>query len=156
MAEAQLNVGVMNPDNVVDALPEAQQIQQELENYVQQRREEFSGEYQQWIESVTEFEEQAESLSEGQRQQREQELAEREQELGQMEQQIRTQIQNRQNELLSPIMQRVEEAMQAVAQELELDFVINEITSSGDPIVYYASERGVDITERVIDRLTDN
>lgn len=158
LAEAQLKVGVMNPEAVLDKLPETQQVQQDLQNFVQQRREEFSQQYQNWIESVREFEEQVEAgtLTGQQRQEREEELGAREEELGAMEQRVQTQIQNRQNELLSPIMQRVENAMQEVARELDLDYVINRMTSRGDPVIYYASERGVDITDRVIDRLTEN
>lgn len=158
LVSAQLKVGVMNPERVMDALPEVEQVQQELQRFVEQRQQAFTDEYSVWIESVTEYEEQVEAgtLTGQQRQQREQELAEKEQELEALEQRIQRQIQNRQNELLSPVMQRVENAMQDVAQELELEYVINRQTSMGDPVVYYASERGVDITDRVIQKLTSN
>lgn len=158
LAEAQLKVGVMNPEAVLGQLPETEQVQRDLDSFIQQRREEFSQQYQNWMESVSEFEEQVENgtLTGEQRQQREQELGEREEEISAMQQRLQTQIQNRQNELLSPIMQRVENAMEAVAQELDLDYVLNRITSRGDPVVYYASERGVDITEQVIERLKEN
>jgi Skp family chaperone for outer membrane proteins len=54
------------------------------------------------------------------------------------------------------MLNRVDTAMSEVAEELELEFVINQTASSGDPIVYYSSQRGVDITERVIQKLTQN
>jgi Skp family chaperone for outer membrane proteins len=73
-----------------------------------------------------------------------------------MESRIQRQIQQRQNELFSPLLNRVDTAMSEVAEELELEFVINQTASSGDPIVYYSSQRGVDITERVIQKLTQN
>lgn len=155
---AQLKVGIMNPERVMDSLPETQQIQGELEEYIQQRQQEFSQEYSVYIESVTNYEEGIESgtLSGAERVQEEERLTETEEELGNLEQRIQTQIQNRQNELLGPVMQRVEAAMESVARELDLDYVLNTQTSRGDPLIYYSSQRGVDITDQVIEQLTSN
>lgn len=158
LAAAQLTVGIMNPERVMDSLPETEEIQRELEQFVQQRQQEFTDRYSQWIEDVSSYEERVEegSLTGEQRQQEEERLAEQEEELGSLEQRVQTQIQNRQNELISPIMQRVEDAMETVAVELDLDYVLNTQTSAGDPVVYYSSQRGVDITDQVIEKLTSN
>ncbi len=61
LAEAQLKVGVMNPETVLDQLPETEQVQRELDSFIQQRREEFSQQYQNWMESVSEFQDQVEN-----------------------------------------------------------------------------------------------
>lgn len=148
----------MNPERVMDSLPETEEIQRELEQFVQQRQQEFTESYSVWIEAVTSYEERVEdgTLTGQQRQQEEERLMEQEEELGNMEQRIQAQIQNRQNELIGPVMQRVEDAMETVARELDLDYVLNQQTSAGDPVVYYSSERGVDITDQVIEKLTSN
>ena len=158
IAAAQLKVGVMNPERVMDALPETEQVQRDLEQFVQQKQQEFTDEYSVWIEAVGEFEERVEAgtLSGQQRQQEEQRLMEMEEDLESLERRIQNQIQNRQNELLGPIMQRVENAMEEVARELDLEYVLNRQTSQGDLVVFYASDRGVDITDRVIEKLTSN
>jgi outer membrane protein len=158
LASAQLKVGVMNPERVMDALPETAQIQSELEQFVQQRQQEFTERYSAWIEAYTDYEEGVEegTLTGSQREQAEQQLIEMEEELESLELRIQTQIQNRQNELISPIMARVEDAMETIAIELDLDYVLNRQTSQGDLVIYYASERGVDITDRVIEKLTTN
>jgi len=158
LAAAQLKVGIMNPERVMDSLPETEEIQRDLEQYVQQRQQEFTESYSVWIEAVTNYEERVEdgTLAGQQRQQEEERLMEQEEELGIMEQRIQAQIQNRQNELIGPVMQRVEDAMETVARELDLDYVLNQQTSTGDPVVYYSSERGVDITDQVIEKLTSN
>lgn len=158
LAAAQLKVGIMNPERVMDALPETAQVQRDLEQFVQQQQEEFTQEYSVYIEAVTDYEERVDdgTLTGQQREEEEQRLMEQEEALENMENRIQTQIQNRQNELISPIMQRVEEAMETVARDLDLDYVLNQQTSQGDLVVYYASDRGVDITERVIELLTSN
>lgn len=154
----QLKVGTMNPDAVLDALPETEQVESQIQQFIEQRQAEFQDQYQVWIEDMTEFSELAEAgeISEEEQAQREAELQERQEELSNMESRIQQQIQQRQNELFSPLLNRVDAAMSEVAEELELEFVINKTASSGDPIVYYSSQRGVDITERVIQKLTQN
>lgn len=154
----QLKVGTMNPDAVLDALPETEQVESQIQQFIQERQGEFQNQYQVWIEDLTEFSEMAEAgqISGEEQTQREQELQERQEELSNMESRIQRQIQQRQNELFSPLLNRVDAAMSEVAEELELEFVINQTASSGDPIVYYSSQRGVDITERVIQKLTQN
>ncbi len=158
IAAAQLKVGIMNPERVMDALPETEQVQRSLEQYVQQMQEEFTEEYSVWIEAVGEYEERVEAgtISDQERQREEQRLMEMEEDLENLERRIQNQIQNRQNELLSPIMERVENAMEEVARELDLEYVLNKQTSQGDMVVFYTSDRGIDITDRVIEKLTSN
>ncbi|MEX0662914.1 MAG: OmpH family outer membrane protein [Balneolaceae bacterium] len=158
MVSAQLTVGIMSPDEVLDSLPETAQIESELESYVQEREGAFEESYQSYIEKMTDYSEQMEagSMSEDEQASAEEELAELEEELNATQNRIETQIRQRQNDLFSPLLNRVEEAMETVSEELGLDYVINKTASTGDPIVYYASDRGVDITERVIEHLTNN
>ncbi|PKD43949.1 OmpH family outer membrane protein [Rhodohalobacter barkolensis] len=154
----QMKVGIMNPDDVLDALPETEEVESQIQDYIQQRQADFQEQYQVWIEDVTEFSELVEAgeISEEEQAQREEEFQERQEELNNLESRIQRQIQQRQNELFSPLLNRVDEAMSEVSEELGLDFVLNKTASSGDPIVYYSSQRGVDITERVIQKLTQN
>jgi len=158
LASAQLSVGVMSPDNVLDSLPETSEIESQLQQYVQEREQRFQERYQSWIEELTAYSEQAEAgtLTEQQQQQEEERLAELQEELSSFQQRIQNQIRQRQNELFTPLLNRVEGAMEAVARDLGLDYVINKQSGTGDPIVYYMSDRGVDITERVIQHLTQN
>ncbi len=157
-AFGQLKVGVMNPDAVLDALPETEQVENEIQQYVQQRQASFQEEYQAWVEDFTEFSEKVDAgeLTEEEQTRTEERLTERQEELNNLQSRVEQQIQQRQNELFSPLLSRVDEAMSEVSEEMELDFVLNKTASSGDPIVYYVSERGVDITERVIQKLTQN
>lgn len=158
MAFGQLKVGIMHPDDVLDALPETSQIEAELQQYIQERQQSFESQYQEWIEEMTAFSEKSENneLSEEEEQQEQERLSEREQELNNLQNRIQNQIQQKQNELFNPLLTRVEEAMAEVSSERGIDYVINKQTTQGDPIVYYSSERATDITEYVIEKLTQN
>ncbi|PWN05154.1 OmpH family outer membrane protein [Rhodohalobacter mucosus] len=158
LAFGQLKVGIMNPDEVLNALPETAQVEAELQEYIQQRQTMYQERYQSWISELTDFSERAEAgeLSEEAQEQQQQRLVEQQEELSNLQAQIQRQIQQRQNELINPLLTRVEDAMNEVAEEMELEFVINKNASTGDPIIYYSSQRGVDITERVIQLITQN
>jgi outer membrane protein len=158
VAQAQLSVGVMSPDQVLDALPETAQIESQLQEFVQQREQAFQARYQSWIEEVTAYSEAVEAgeYTEQQQVAEEARLAELEEELSSFQTRTQNQIRQRQNELFTPLLSRVEEAMQNVSDEMGLSYVLNKQSGTGDPIVYYISDRGVDITDRVIQYLTQN
>ena len=154
-ASAQLKVGIMNPDDVLDAMPEAAQVQADLESFAQERQAAFQERYRSWIEEVTAYSERAEAgeYSEAEQAAEEERLAEMQEEVTNMQQNLEREIQQRQADLFNPLLIKVEEAMGEVAEEMGLDFVLNKTSNTGDPIVYYASERATDITQQVIEKL---
>jgi outer membrane protein len=154
-ASAQLKVGIMNPDDVLDAMPEAAQVQADLESFAQERQSAFQQRYRTWIEEVTAYSEQVEAgeISEAEQAAEEERLAEMQEEVTNMQQNLEREIQQRQAELFNPLLIKVEDAMAEVAEEMGLDFVLNKTSNTGDPIVYYASERATDITQQVIEKL---
>lgn len=158
VASAQLRVGIMDPDVVIDALPETAQVQADLQNFIDQRQATFQNRYQDWLDQVTDYSERLEAgeLSEAQQSELEERLSEMQEELNSLQTRIDRQVQERQNELYNPLLLKVENAMAEVSDELGLDFVLNKTSNTGDPIIYYASQRAPDITDRVIEILTQN
>lgn len=158
VASAQLKVGIMDPDAVLDAIPETAQVESELQQYSEERQADFQQRYQAWIQEVTQYSEQAEEglLSEDEQASMEESLAQQQEELNNLQNRIQSQIQQRQVELFNPLLTEIDQAMAEVSEELGLDFVLNKSANTGDPIVYYASERANDITEQVIENLTQN
>lgn len=153
VAQAQLTVGYMNPQEVLDQLPERDSIGQELQSFINQKQQQLQQRNTEFQQAVSEFQEQSSSMSEQERQQREQELANREQQLRQYQQEIQTQIQQKRSELLEPLLTRMDEAIKAVADSHDLDFVINKSTSSGESVIFYAAEGQKDITQEVLNKL---
>lgn len=148
----------MDPDVVIDALPETEQVQVDLQNFIDQRQATFQNRYQDWLSQVTDYSERLEAgeLSEAQQSELEERLSEMQEELNSLQTRIERQVQERQNELYNPLLLKVENAMAEVSKELGLDFVLNKSSNTGDPIIYYASQRAPDITDRVIEKLTQN
>ncbi len=95
-------------------------------------------------------------MSQEQQTKREEELATMEQELMEMRQSIQQQIQQRRSELMSPIYNRMDKAIAAVAQANGLDFVLNETTGYGETIIYYSADQQLNITQEVLNRMNSD
>lgn len=152
----QIKVGYMNPQEVLDQLPETTEIEQELNTLVQQKREELktrSGEFQQ---ALANYRQDSASMSEEQKSKREEELAGHEQELIQFQQTIQQQIQQRRAELMAPVYDRMDRAISAIAENMDLDFVLNETTGFGETIIFYASDQKLNITQQVLEHMNNN
>lgn len=153
---AQDKIGIMNPQLVLASLPETQAIEQNLQNFVTQRQSEFEAKYSEWLEQVTEYQQNLEAnvLTAQAQQEEEQRLAEAQAELEGMEQRFQVDLQNRRAELLEPVIQRMDVAMQEIAEENGIQMILNQATAGGDPIVYFISSNAMNITQMVIDRMS--
>lgn len=150
---AQTNVAYMNTDEILSQLPEAQEIDSELNDLIEEKRGELEQRSTEFQQEVTQYQQEAENMSDEERSTREQELGEREQELQQYQQTIQQEIQQRRNELLAPVFQRMETAIEDVSEEMDIDLVLNEATGQGEAIVFYASDEGLNITDEVLSRM---
>lgn len=152
-AVAQVNIGHMSIQEVLSQLPERQQIESQLNELITEKQQELQQKAADFQNAVAQYQENQASLSEQQRQAREEELAEMEEALNEYQQSIQVEIQQRRAELLQPIYDRMDKAIAAIAEDMGLDFVLNESTNTGDNIIYFSSQQQLDITSKVIDRL---
>lgn len=150
VATAQLDIGYLNTQEVLNQLPERQQIQQELNNFVQQKEQEMQQASTEFQNAVAEYQQNQSNMTQQEIEQRENELSQMEQDLNEMRQSLQQEIVQKRQELLGPIFNRINQAIQTIAEENNLDYVFNEATSSGDNIIYYADESAMDLTQQVI------
>lgn len=153
-ALAQLKIGYMNSQEVLSQMPERQNVEQQLNTFIKQKRQELQQRTTSFQDSVAQFRENQASMSQAQAQQREQELSKMQQSIRQFQQNLQQQIQQRRSKLLQPLYDRMNEAISTVAENNDLDFVLNEATSTGENIVYYSSSERMDITEEVLQQIT--
>ncbi|MGM0588175.1 MAG: OmpH family outer membrane protein [Bacteroidota bacterium] len=153
IAAAQLNVGYMNPQDVLSQLEERQEIEQQLNDFIEEKRAELETNTADFQNAVAEYQQKASSMSEEQRSKEEERLATMEQELQEYQRGIQNQMQQKRTELLSPLLRRMDEAIKEVADDRGLDFVINKSTGNGESIIFYAAEGTVDITSAVLAKL---
>jgi Skp family chaperone for outer membrane proteins len=154
-AFGQLNIGYLNTQEVMSQMPERSQVEQELNDFIQEKRQELQERTTEFQDSVAEFQQNQANMSDAEIQKREKQLAQMEAEMTQFQQGLQQQIQQRRATLLEPLYTKMNEAISTVAERNDLDFVINEATSSGENVVYYAASEKMDITQQVLQYINE-
>ena len=152
-AFAQLKIGYMNAQEVLSEMPERSSVEQQLNDFIQQKRQQLQQQTAAFQDSVAEYQQNQGSMSEAQIRQEEQKLSKMESSLQQFRQSIQQQVQQRRASLLQPLYQRMDEAIATVAENRNLDFVINEATSTGENVVYYSASEQLNITDEVLEQI---
>lgn len=151
-----LEIGYVNPQSILNKMPEMKAVQQRLQNFVENKREEMAQKQQDFQQQVTEYQQKESVISENAKQKEEERLGKLNAELQQFQSQIQEEVQQKQQELVSPLLDQIDSAVSTVAQGMNLTYVINTTTSNGDVIVLYASDEAqqkYDITDQVMDEL---
>ena len=154
-AFGQLNIGYLNAQEVLSQMPERTEVEQQLNNFVQQRRQELQERTTAFQDSVAKFQQNQDSMSDAKIRQTEQRLAQMEAEMTQFQEGLQQKIQQRRAQLLEPLYQKMDEAISTVAERNDLDFVINKATGNGENVIYYAASESLDITQQVLQHINE-
>lgn len=150
-AFGQVKIGYMNSQEVLDQMPERSEVEQDLNNFIQQKRQELQERTAAFQDTVATIQQNQEDLTEAQQQQ----LAQMEASLQQFQQNIQQQIQEHRSQLLQPLYEKMDEAIATVAESKDLDFVINEATNTGENVIYYSESQELNITEEVLQQINE-
>lgn len=150
---AQVKVGYMNPNAVFASLPEVADIEKQIQELINTRDQELAAQQAQLQQELAAYEEVRATLSAEEQAAREQDLLDKNQELENSQQTYLNEIRQRRATLMQPIIERMDNAIKEVAQSLDLDLVLNEGTSYGDAIIFYAGTESLNITDRVLAKL---
>jgi outer membrane protein len=151
-----VEIGYVDPQSILDRMPEMKAVQQRLQNFVERKREEFANKQQEFQSQVTEYQQKASVISEEAQRREEERLGKLNAELQQYQQTVQQEIQQKQQELVSPLLDQIDSAVSSVAQRMGLTYVLNTTTSNGDVIILYASDEAqqkYDITDEVMEEL---
>lgn len=151
-ASAQVKIAYFNSEAIMKQLPDAQDAQKQLDQFVADWQQELNKMQDEWKKKFDEYDKRKLIMTEQRR-------ADTERELREMDQKIvdyRTlkfgqngELFNKQNELMKPVQDRVFKAVQDVAREDGYDYVFDK---SGDILLMYANEK-YDLTQKVFARL---
>jgi len=152
----ELKIGYVDPNSILMRMPQMAAIERRLQNFADRKRREFMS-LQEDLQAQSENLEARRSVISAEAVAREeQQLTEAYVELQEFEQNYSVELQQQQAELMGPLLQRVQTAINDVAAELGLTYVLNTMTNNGDFIILYASpemQENYDITARVADIL---
>ncbi len=157
LVHAQLRVGYMSPQKVLDALPEKAVIQKKLNDYYQQKQAAFQQRVQNYQQQLAAYQKKKSTLSQAEDQKSQAQLKQMAQQLQSYQQNAQADLQQKRQQLLGPVLEEIQKTIKEVADSMKLDFVVNEETNDGSQILTYisdSSKKNLDITQKVVNRLT--
>lgn len=149
---AQVKIGYVDSDTIMENLPDAQDANQKLDALVKDWQAELSKLEQEWKTKYDDYDKRKLIMTEQTRAETEQELVKLEKEMGEYREKKfgnNGELFQKQDEIMKPVQNKVFNAITEIAKEEELDFVFDR---SGDVLLLYAKP-DYDITSKVLERL---
>lgn len=144
----QLKIGYTDPDVVIQAMPQYKQIMQQLQQEYKAKQDALQSLAADFQEKLDKYQKQQPLLSAERRAEREQELSKMQQDIQQSASVKDQEMNSRQTELLSPLLQKVQTTIDAIAKERGMALVMRA------PALLYVDQTMVtDITEDVAKKL---
>ncbi len=117
ISQTNAKLGYIDSNELLDAMPEKDSIQQTLIQYGKALEDQLQAMYLEYQTKLNDYQVNAASMSDIIRQTKEKELADMEGRIQEFQQQADTDLQNKQMELLDPVLKKVRQAIQDVARE---------------------------------------
>ena len=149
---AQLKVGYVDSEYLIKQLPDAQDIQSQLDNLIIEWKEELSKLEKEFQLSSKDYEGRKLILSEEKAKSLKKELDAKEKEIEKFREAkfgLNGELFRKQNELMNPIQNRIFKAIKEIAEEDDYDFIFDR---SGDMMFLFAKEK-YDLTSKVLEKI---
>ncbi len=153
---SEMKIGYVDPNTIMRAMPEMAAIERRLQNFAERKRREFAEKEANFRRELEDYQQKAPVISDEAKRREEERLARMNVELQEFQQNFQIELQERQFELLAPLYEKIQEAIDSVASDRGLTYVLNTMTNNGDFIILYASEEArenYDITNAVMQKL---
>ncbi len=148
-----LKVGYTDYEVLLANMPQMESVQQQLQSFYTETQQRLQQQAKDFQDKAQRYEKQASLLSAEARTEREQELSTLQQQVQQAAQQGDQQLAQRRAELMRPLFERLQAAIDTVSKRNGLDLVLP-TQVGGDPVILYINqERIVDITREVATEL---
>lgn len=148
---AQLKIGYTNVEYILTLLPEAKQIESELESYEKQLSSTIQAKITDYQTKLGDYQQNAASYSDVIRADKEKEIVSLEQNIQEFQQNAQTSLLQKREELLAPAFEKIGVAIEQVSTENNYTHVFN-MTAGGQSILLYAREED-NVTDLVLKKL---
>lgn len=149
---AQLKIGYVDSNTIMDNLPDAQDARKKLDALVQEWQAELNKKEADWKAKYDDYEKRKLIMTDQTRSELETELMNMEKDISDYREKkfgTNGELFQKQDELMKPVQNKIFTAIQEIAQDENLDFVFDR---SGDVMLLYAKEE-YDLTNKVLDKL---
>jgi len=159
VAAQEFKVGYIDPRAVMQRMPEAKAIQQQIQNLYEKKQNEIANMQQKLQSELEEYQQKVGVISDDMRLSEEERLSQMDFELRQLQSDAEQEIQQKSAELMEPLFEQIQTSVDNVAELQGLDMVLN-LTMGGysfleSNIIYVSAENKTqyDITSEVMQDL---
>ena len=143
-AQAQ-KIGFVSTDYVLAQMPEAKQIQSELQAYEKQLSNKIQATVQGYQQQLQAYQQGAATMTEEARKAKEEELTKLQQQIQQDQQEAQQNLQKKQGELVQPALAKIQEAINKVAKAEKYTHVL-----SPEVVLYVENEDEANLSDKVL------
>ncbi len=149
---AQLKIGFVDSDTIMDNLPDVQDTRQKLDQMIRDWQNELRGMESDYKKQQNDFDKSSLIMTDQTRTEAQKKLSELENKISEFRDKKfgpNGELFQKQDELMKPVQNRIFNAIQEIAADEDLDFVFDR---SGDIMLLYAKDK-YDITVKVLEKL---
>jgi outer membrane protein len=148
-----LKIGYTDPEYILSLLPEYKQIESELRSYEKQLQNQLESKVREYRVKLKAYQEEGINLPDVVRQDKEKELISMETNIKEFEENAMNSMQRKQNQLLDPVVQKIQKAIDEVAEENGYTYIFSTSVGNNGAIILYARNKTDDISDLVLIKL---
>ena len=145
IASAQVKIAHVNTAEVLDAMPDKAKAEKKLESYYNELQEQLKTMYTEYQNKLQDYQSNAETMSNLVKQSKEKELVDLESRITAFQGNAESEFENKRAELLAPLLEKIQNAINTVGKEKSLTYIIDIATGTA---VYIGTD-AVDVTKDV-------
>jgi outer membrane protein len=146
-------IGTLNMEYVLSSMPEIKSIQSTLTGLQTQLQKQGEAKQQQYQQKVVKYQSEGQTMTIGDRQQLEREIAALEEELKSFSASAQTKLETKQAELMGPINKRVGEALEALVSEQGYTHIFNVAAPQVGVEILYFVDPSYDVSNLVLKKM---
>lgn len=150
MANAQMKIAYVNSSEIVESMPESAKVKSNLESYYNELQSQLQTMLTEYSSKVQDYEANQATLSNLVKQSKEKEIVDMENRIQQFRANAEEEMVKKQEELLKPVLEKVQNAINAVGKEKGYTYIID---NAAGTIIYMGAD-AIDATKDVKAKLS--
>src|SRR6185437_13450532 len=154
MAQTHLKIGYTDPSYIMGLMPESKQVETELQAYEKQLQTQLQNKYTEYQQKLDAYQRGQATMPDIVKQDKEKELLGMQQSIKEFEEKAQGDMQKKQVALLEPVLDKIQKAIDAVAEENGYTYILSTHTDYGSSaVILYAKNKNENISDLVLKKL---
>jgi outer membrane protein len=153
IAQSNIKIGYTNPEYVMSLMPKYKQAESELQSYHKQLQVQLESKMKDYQAKLEAYQKDLDKLTDVVKQDKEKELIGLQASIKEFQENADVSIQKKEAVLLDPLIQEVQKAIDAVAEENGYTYIFSASVGGSGAIILYAKNKEEDISDLVLKKL---